>query len=117
MQTFPSRRRGFTLIETIVAILLIVLVLGGLQGNATRTLQRLQDNNNESIATRLIQARAESLLASPCTSSSGTDQSGDVTATWQTTTDGTALRIEQTIQYQTIAGVHSATFHTIGVCP
>lgn len=112
-----SSRQGFTIAEVLVAFVLIVLVVGALEGNTLRTLQTFRDSNSTSIAARLVQSRAEILLAGPCTATSGTDSSGSVTAAWRSTPDGTLLHIDQTVRYPTVLGVYTTSFQTLGACP
>jgi prepilin-type N-terminal cleavage/methylation domain-containing protein len=109
---------GFTLAETLVAMVLITLVLGVLEGSAASSLRQLRDDNSESLAARLVQRREESVLAGPCppSSVSGTDSSGAVVSAWQVTTDGAVVRIAQTVRYPTAFGTHTETFQTAGMC-
>src|SRR5580698_455774 len=116
MQTRSSFPQGFTIVEVLVALVVIVLVLGGLEGATAGTLRKLQDSDNESLAAQLVQTRAEWLLAGPCTPSGGTDSTNRVATTWLATTDGQLVRVAQTVRYPTAFGIHTEAYQTMGWC-
>ncbi|HXC25670.1 MAG TPA: prepilin-type N-terminal cleavage/methylation domain-containing protein [Gemmatimonadaceae bacterium] len=116
MRSNPSLRHGFTIIEALVAFILITIALGALEGNAAGTIQKLRDSASESLAARLAQARTESVLAGPCLASNGIDSMGTVAVTWSATTDSDLVQIDQTASYPTAFGFHTETFQTMGEC-
>ena len=102
--------------EVLVALFLIVLTLGALEGEIAVTVRQLGNSARESLATRLVQKRTEWLIAAPCVTSSGSDSSRGVVAIWSATTDGRVLWIDQKVRYSTTFGEHTESYRTAEVC-
>lgn len=64
-----SARAGFTLVEVLVAILLLTIVLLALEGSAAATVRELADGQREIVATRFAERQRERAFASACTTS------------------------------------------------
>jgi Tfp pilus assembly protein PilV len=116
MSTSSSPTQGFTVLEVLIAIFLIVLALGALEGEMAITVQQLSNSARESLATQLIQKRSEWLIASPCATSIGSDSSRGVVATWSTTIDRHVMWIDQEAHYGTTFGQHKDVYRAAGVC-
>jgi Tfp pilus assembly protein PilV len=116
MSASSSSPRGFTVVEVLVSLFLIVLALGALEGEMAVTVRQLSNSARESLATQLVQKRSEWLIASPCATSSGNDSSRGVVDTWSATTDGHVVWIDQEAHYSTVFGEHTEAYRTAGVC-
>jgi Tfp pilus assembly protein PilV len=116
MPAIHPSRHGFVIVEVIVAMFLIAIALGALEWSMAITIRRLRESHQESTAARLIQARSEWLLASPCGTSSGIDSSHGVVATWSERVDRHVLWIDQEAHYRSIFGEHKEAYRAAGGC-
>lgn len=112
-----SRRGGFTIIEAVVALILIGVGLLTLEGGAVFTLRRIRDSQREALAAQLVQTRTARLFATGCAAASGIDSTDVIVAVWSATAAGGMLRVDQTVRYPTAFGPHVESYHTARVCP
>jgi len=105
-----SGRRGFTLIETLVALVILAIGLFAMAATSAAVTTTLMGSRNATIATQLATQRVEALRAAsrstltPCTSggfsSSGTPvTSQGVTMTWTVPATGAVREVQVVAQY------------------
>ena len=120
VQSGPRRgRRGFTLVELLVALVLLdigLLALVGLTASLSRSVDRLRASARaESIAT----ARVERIAATPCTASATGSERPDAAVTeWfsdQPAPNGTRLIVDS-VAVTTVRGTRTAVLRTRARC-
>jgi len=105
-----SGRRGFTLIETLVALVILAIGLFAMAATSAAVTTTLTGSRNATIATQLATLRMEALRATsrstltPCTSggfaSSGAPvTSQGVTMTWTVPATGAVREVQVVAQY------------------
>lgn len=96
-----SARHGFTLVELIVAMVVLSLGIMGAVATSLLAVQRLREANAREAAVRVAGALLDSLTQqdSPTT---GTSTTGPYTSTWRVgaTAGGSAATLEVTIRYR-----------------
>lgn len=118
MPSLQSRtpRPGFTLVEVIVAILLLTVALLAIEGSAAVTLRELADSKRETLAMRFAEDQRERSFGSVCAASSGLDSANGVTATWIASPTGSRSHVIERTTFQTRYGVRSQAYNTAGPC-
>ncbi len=107
---------GFTLVEVLVAVLLLTIVLLALEGSAAATLRELADSQREMLATRLAERQREQAFAAACTMSAGIDTANGVGASWRATPIGQQARLTQHTSFDTRSGTRQQSYDVIGRC-
>ena len=93
LATHPKRRvrRGVTLVEILVAIIMVVVAFGGAMGTAGAVARQMGGGSRQTIAATLAQARLDSLASLSCAQLTngltGTSTTRGVKEVW-TVTDG-----------------------------
>ena len=96
----PSDRGGFTIIEVIVAILILSIGVLALAGTAAVVTKQMASGTRQTVASTIAQARFDSLASVQCanlaaggatTTGTNTRRNGQVTETW-TVTDGNDVK-------------------------
>jgi Tfp pilus assembly protein PilV len=120
-------RRGFGLVELIVAVVLLTTgVLGMAMMSATVT-QQARGGSMQAAAARLAQSRFEQARATPCAllavPSSGTVTTSGITESWKLITGGstnpavsTVLLID-TVSFRTKNGISKRGYRSMKYCP
>ena len=85
--SWASRRNGFTLVELIVAVLLLTVGLGALAGTSTWVLRETAASRRAERAAVIAQARLELLRVGSCASGSGTATHGELVERWSVVLD------------------------------
>ena len=114
-----SARRGFTLIEVIIAIIVMAIGVMGLAGTASYVATQMGGANAQTIAAAMVTKVSDSLSARKCPAIvAGTDTRRGVTVTW-TVEDSTRTRwVRQTVQYRPSRGpMKTASYLTVIQCP
>ena len=109
-------RRGYTLVEVIVAILIFTVGGLALAAGAATVSRTMASNNRRELATRLATSRLELLRAECPTATNGADSAAGVRSTWRVVASPGSIAVEETVSYQTAAGVRSETFHGSFAC-
>jgi len=111
-------RRGFTLIEMIIAIIVMAVGIMGLAGTASYVATQMGGANAQTIAAGLATKVSDSLSARRCASLvSGTQTVRGVVVTW-TVTDSTRTRwVTETVQYKPKRGAtKTQTYQVVIQC-
>lgn len=107
---------GFTLVEVVVAILLLTIALLGLEGSAAVTVRELADGQRETLATRLAERQRERAFAGTCATASGMDSTNGVGASWAAAPTGQRARLTQHTSFNTRFGARAESYNAIGRC-
>jgi len=109
--------RGVTLIEVVVALL--ILAVGGLAlaGSAGVTLRRMSDSSRAAAAASAARRRTEESFSRSCTElSSGSERTPGVRSEWSVAAGAFSTDIRQRVTYSTRTGDHSEEFITAAPC-
>jgi len=94
-------RRGFTLVEVIVAIVVLSIGVLGLAGTASYVMTQMTGAREQTLAANRATAVMDSLSASPCSSLvGGTTTRRGVTVTWTVAESLRTRWVHQTVQYK-----------------
>lgn len=82
----PRARRGITLVEMLIAILMLVVAVGGLMGTSTAVAKQMTGGLSQTVAAGIAQARLDSLTSLACAQlvggTTGTAKTRGVTESW-----------------------------------
>jgi type IV pilus assembly protein PilV len=116
--TRRARRSGFTLVELIVAMLMLTIGLLGLAGVGAVVLKQMKGGTYQTIAASIAQSRFEQLEGDACASvAGGTATVRGMTETWTVTTLGLrAKTVYDTVSYPSSSGTKKIGIHTVISC-
>jgi len=111
-------RRGFTVIEMIIAIIVMAIGVMGLAGTARYVAMQMGNGRSQTIAATFATKVADSLSARRCSSIvGGTQTKRGVTITW-TVADSTKTKwVTESVQYRTKSGAKTVNYLTVIQCP
>ena len=112
-------RAGFTLVEVMVALLLLVVALVALEGGAAVTVRMLADAERETVAMRLAEGERERAYGSRCAAAVGVDSTNGVRVGWSAApvAGGSALLVTRAAgAFRTRYGMHATSFDGAGPC-
>jgi prepilin-type N-terminal cleavage/methylation domain-containing protein len=112
-----KERRGVTLIEVVVAI--VLLAVGGLAlaGSAAITLRRMSDGSRSAAAASIARSRAETSFSQSCAAlSSGNQRTFGVRSEWSIAGGALSADVHQRVTYFTRSGDHADEFRTTVPC-
>ena len=115
----PRRaRHGFTVIEMIIAIMVMSIGIMGLAGTARYVAMQMGNGRSQTIAATFATKVADSLSARRCSSIvGGTQTKRGVTITW-TVADSTKTKwVTESVQYKTKSGAKTVNYLTVIQCP
>lgn len=118
----PGRNRsrsGFTLVELIVAMLMLTIGLLGLAGVGAVVLKQMKGGTYQTIAASIAQSRFEQFEGDPCASiTSGSATVRGMTETWTTAAVGLrAMTIRDTVSFVGTNGITKKVgIHTVVAC-
>jgi prepilin-type N-terminal cleavage/methylation domain-containing protein len=110
-------RAAFTLVELLVAIVLITIALVALEMSAASAIRQLATSTRETHARLAAQHRAEKLLATACTAASGVDSATGITLHWTATPSAGALLVTQTTHSRAGNDSLANRYQLAGACP
>ncbi|HYN81538.1 MAG TPA: prepilin-type N-terminal cleavage/methylation domain-containing protein [Gemmatimonadaceae bacterium] len=111
-------REGFTLIEVVVAIVMLAAGALALAGTAAVTARRMAESARRSSAVSMARSRAEVSLASPCASlASGSETVRGVQSSWVAVAASASTELNQRVSYPTSLGERSDDYVTAAPCP
>jgi len=112
-----SRRRGFTLIELMVAIMILTVALLGLAATTTVATQMIGAGGRHTLAASVAQSRFELLRRGSCaTLSGGSGYTRGMAETWVIDSVRTAAFITARVTYQTQRGSRTQIFRSVRPC-
>ena len=111
-------RAGFTLVELIVAMLMLTIGLLGLAGVGAVVLKQMKGGTNQTIAAAIAQSRFEQFEGDPCASIvGGTATTRGMTETWTVASVGLrAKTIRDTVTFSASNGTRKVGIHTVVAC-
>lgn len=118
----PGRNRsrsGFTLVELIVAMLMLTIGLLGLAGVGAVVLKQMKGGTYQTIAASIAQSRFEQFEGDPCASiTSGSATVRGMAETWTTAVVGLrAMTIRDTVSFVGTNGITKKVgIHTVVAC-
>lgn len=112
-------RRGFTLIEMIIAIIVMTIGIMGLASTAGYVTQQMGSGNVQAIAAALSTKVADSLASRKCTSLiAGNQTKRGVTVSWTVTTATRTRTVDQTVTYKPKRGsTKTLSYRMVLQCP
>lgn len=109
--------RGVTLVEVVVAI--VLLAVGGLAlaGSAAITVRRMSDSSRGATAASVARARAETSFSESCAAlSDGNQRTSGVRSEWSVAGGSSSTDLRQRVIYSTRSGDHVDEFRTTVPC-
>ena len=113
----PGQRRGMTMVEMMVALLVIGVGLLALSGSAGLVTRQLGGGSRQALAATVAQAHLEKLRSLSCASvASGKDTVRGIVSTWTATSVTRGKSVSLTVQYGTTRGTRAQAYKTILPC-
>lgn len=111
-------RSGFTIVELIVAMLMLTIGLLGLAGVGAVVLKQMKGGTYQTIAASIAQSRFEQLEGDPCTSiTSGSATVRGMAETWTVADLGLrAKTVYDTVAFESSSGTKKVGIHTVVAC-
>lgn len=100
MQRSIVPRRGFVLVEALMALLVLSIAYLVLEGSWMLVSRNLFDSNRMAAASRMEDVQRERALARGCVASSGADSAGGIAMAWRALPSRGVLQIGQTRTYR-----------------
>ena len=112
-------RRGLTLIEIIIAIIVMSIGIMGLAGTASYVATQMGGGKAQTIASSLATKVADSLSARRCSSLvDGTETQRGVTVTWRVTPAVRTVTVNQSVRYTVSRGAQkTVSYQMVLQCP
>jgi prepilin-type N-terminal cleavage/methylation domain-containing protein len=109
--------RGVTLIEIVVAIVVLSVGALALAGSAAVMLRRMSDSSRGAAAASVARALNEAAFSRSCaTLSSGNKQTAGIQSEWSVGASAASTNIRQRVTYATRGGSHTDDFLTAVPC-
>ena len=113
----PGTPRGFTLIETVVALLVFSVGALALAGTAAIIGRDLKVDGLREQATRIAASRVEALRAGCRAGTSGSEIIGGVVSRWSVTSgDSSGASVTESVSYVSWTGARTDTYRAILRC-
>ena len=110
-------RRGFTLVELIAAIIILVVGVLGLASTAAVVMRQINGSSMQTRAALIAQSRLERLRSGNCALlNSGTATSGGITETWRTGPQNRSAWMIVTVTWTERSTPRSVTFTSQRPC-
>ena len=111
-------RHGFTVIEMIIAIMVMSIGIMGLAGTARYVAMQMGNANNQTVAATFATKVADSLSARRCAAIvGGTQTKRGVTITWTVADSSRTKWVTEQVQYKTKSGPKTLNYLTVIQCP
>lgn len=116
--TTRVRRSGFTLVELIVAMLMLTIGLLGLAGVGAVVLKQMKGGTHQTIAASIAQSRFEQFEGDACSSIvGGTATVRGMSETWTVAAVGLrAKTVRDTVTFAASNGTRKVGIHTVVAC-
>lgn len=117
-RTAARARTGFTMVELIVAMLMLTIGLLGLAGVGAVVLKQMRGGTYQTVAASIAQSRFEQLEGDACsTIASGTATVRGMAERWTVSTIGTRARaVYDTVTFVGTSGTKKVGIHTVLAC-
>ena len=113
----PSRH-GFTVIEMIIAVIVMAVGVMGLAGTARYVAMQMGNGRTQTIAATFATKIADSLSARRCAAiASGSQTKRGVTITWTVADSSRTKWVTEQVQYKTKSGPKTVNYLTVIQCP
>ena len=110
-------RRGFSLIEVMIAVVMLTVGVLALAGTSARVVRLISQGGRLGGASLVAEGRFEMLRATACASlASGSTVEGPYTVVWTVATSGFLSTVGLTVSYATGGRTHTDTFATTISC-
>ena len=110
-------RRGLTLIEVVISILLLGVGALALESSSALMVRRLSESKRASTAQTVARSRSESSQSKECDAlTSGSEQMLGVQSQWTIGTNASSAEIRQRLSYPTRRGTHAEEFLSAQLC-
>ena len=110
-------RRGFTVIEMIIAIIVMAIGVMGLAGTARYVAMQMGNGRSQTIAATFATKIADSLSARRCAAiASGSQTKRGVTITWTVADSIRTKWVTEQVQYTTKSGPKTVNYLTVIQC-
>ena len=108
---------GFTIIEVLVAILVLAVGVLALAGTTAVTVRRMSESGHLAAAASVARARAESSFAESCTAvTSGAERLFDLRSDWSASPGPVSTDLTQSVTFAALRGDHTDSFLTSAPC-
>ena len=112
-----TTRAGLTLIEVVIAILILSVGALALAGSSAVMVRRLSDSARNSVGASVGRSRIESSLAAPCSAlTGGSEQILGVRSDWSVAGAQNSADIKLRVTYPARRGPHSEDFISSAPC-
>jgi prepilin-type N-terminal cleavage/methylation domain-containing protein len=112
-----TTRTGLTLIEVVIAILILSVGALALAGSSAVMVRRLSDSARTAAGASVGRSRIESSLAAPCSAlAGGSEQILGVHSEWSVAGTQNSADIKQRVTYPARRGPHSEDFISSAPC-
>ena len=114
----PARdRKGFTLVELMVAMMLMSVGLFALASSSAVIVRQMGEASSMNIASSVAQTRVERLRTATCTAAAtGTGTTRGITESWTLTPMTRSAELAVTVTYTTKRGSRSQTYTSMVPC-
>jgi prepilin-type N-terminal cleavage/methylation domain-containing protein len=103
-----TEKRGYTLVEIIVALVVFATGALGLAAGSAIVMREMATNGIRGAATRLARNRQETVHSTCWTAQSGSEIAGGIRSEWTVSRpDSSMIRLAGSVSYQTYRGSHS----------
>jgi prepilin-type N-terminal cleavage/methylation domain-containing protein len=112
-----TARVGFSLIEVVIAILILSVGALALAGSSAVMVRRLSDSARTAAGASVARSRIESSLAAPCSAlTAGSEQILGIHSEWSVAGAQNSADIKQRVTYAARHGPHSEYFISSATC-
>ena len=110
-------RKGFSLIELMVAIMVLTVALLGLAGSTAVATQMIGAGGRHTLAASVAQSRFEMLRRGSCaTLTGGSMNTRGISESWQIDSVRASAFITSRVTYHTRRGLRTQTFRSVRPC-
>lgn len=110
-------KRGFTIVELLVAMVMLSVGILALAGTAAVTVRQLGGARQQILAANVAQVRLEQLMSANCTTlSSGSAAARGVSESWTVTDSARAKFVVETVRFQTRGVTRTQSYKAMITC-
>ena len=98
---------GFTLVEMLIAIVLLALVFVSLEGGSATLMRALGVSGRMTVAAQLVEWRGEHTAATRCVAATGADSARGIVSIWRVEIDSSGALLDQETTYRSAMGMRT----------